>query len=73
MSTCRNHSSYLARADHEKIAKYQGICNRLRRAFLPAGLTVWGSLGRGTHKLLEKVASAAHESGFVLRNPQRLA
>ena len=55
----------LQHLDNAKVAKYGPICSSQGREFLPLGFTVWGGMSSGTHKLLEMVANAAHEHGYV--------
>ena len=52
-------------ADNAKRHKYEGVCHALGHSFLPLGFTAWGAMSSGTTSLLEKVADAAHEQGYV--------
>ena len=51
--------------DDAKRRKYGGVCQALGHSFLPMGFTTWGAMSSGTTELLEKVADAAHEQGYV--------
>ena len=58
-------SSWLNQCDNAKRHKYGGVCQALGHSFLPMGFTAWGAMSSGTTELLEKVANAAHEQGYV--------
>ncbi len=55
----------LIQCDNAKRHKYGGVCQALGHSFLPMGFTAWGAMSSGTTELLEKVADAAHEQGYV--------
>jgi len=59
-------SSWLKLYDNAKRRKYEGVCQALGHSFLPMGFTAWGAMSSGTTQLLEKVADAAHEQGYVV-------
>ena len=58
-------SCWLQLYDNAKRRKYEGVCHALGHSFLPMGFTAWGAMSSGTTQLLEKVADAAHEQGYV--------
>ena len=58
-------SSWLNQCDNAKRHKYGGVCQALGHSFLPMGFTAWGAMSSGTTQLLERVADAAHEQGYV--------
>ena len=58
-------SCWLKLHDDAKRRKYGGVCQALGHSFLPMGFTAWGAMSSGTTELLEKVANAAHEQGYV--------
>ena len=58
-------SCWLKLHDDAKRRKYGGVCQALGHSFLPMGFTTWGAMSSGTTELLEKVADAAHEQGYV--------
>merc|ERR1712078_525443 len=58
-------SCWLKLHDDAKRRKYGCICQALGHSFLPMGFTAWGAMSSGTTELLEKVANAAHEQGYV--------
>ena len=58
-------SCWLQLYDNAKRRKYEGVCHALGHSFLPMGFTAWGAMSSGTTELLEKVADAAHEQGYV--------
>ena len=58
-------SCRLNQRDDAKRRKYGGVCQALGHSFLPMGFTAWGAMSSGTTELLEKVADAAHEQGYV--------
>ena len=58
-------SCWLKLHDDAKRRKYGGVCQALGHSFLPMGFTTWGAMSSGTTELLEKVADAAHDQGYV--------